>query len=105
MSQKTRIGCGGRADGTRRNIRIGNRRTSVKLEPEMWDALAEICDWTKKDLNQICTEVHHAGSVNIPNDPGGSGNFTSELRVFIVTYYRAALRRSGFEGIQTAKVV
>jgi predicted DNA-binding ribbon-helix-helix protein len=77
--------------GTRRNIRIGRRRTSVKLEPAMWDALIDITVRTNKSINQICTEVHNAGAG--PNRAETAGaNFTSELRVFILDYYRAIAR-------------
>ncbi|MDP6688663.1 MAG: ribbon-helix-helix domain-containing protein [Alphaproteobacteria bacterium] len=89
MSQEARHGFGGGASGARRNIRIGDRRTSIKLEPEMWDALAEICARTEKNLNQICTEVHGANNANEPDEDSGSANFTSELRVFILDFYRA----------------
>ena len=98
MSREARNGYGEGTGGTHRNIRIGDRRTSIKLEPEMWDALAEICDRTEKDLNQICTEVHGASNANTasnsnePDEPPGSANFTSELRVFILDFYRARAR-------------
>ncbi|MBT3373767.1 MAG: ribbon-helix-helix domain-containing protein [Rhodospirillaceae bacterium] len=98
MSQEARNGYGEGIGGTRRNIRIADRRTSIKLEPEMWDALAEICARTEKNLNQICTEVHsaryasQASNANEPDDEPGSANFTSELRVFILDFYRAIAR-------------
>ncbi len=97
MSQDSRIGYGDREGRTRRNIRIGKRRTSIRLEPEMWDALAEICARMEKNLNEICTEVHTASGVNDPDDLSGSANFTSELRVFILDFYRAAARHGGSE--------
>ncbi|MFP6746329.1 MAG: ribbon-helix-helix domain-containing protein [Alphaproteobacteria bacterium] len=92
MSQETCIGFGHPAGGSRRNIRIGRRRTSIKLEPEMWDALIEICVRTKKNINQICTEVYRASYGGDANDIAGGANFTSELRVFILGYYRAIAR-------------
>ena len=97
MSQNPPYGYGDREGGTRRNIRIGKRRTSIKLEPEMWDALAEICTRTKKNLNEICTEVHGASGVSDPAVVPGCANFTSELRVFILDFYRAAARQGGLE--------
>jgi predicted DNA-binding ribbon-helix-helix protein len=106
MFQPTRNGFSDeadRADRTRRNVRIGRRRTSIKLEPEMWDALGEICARTGKSINQICTEVHASGGVenaDNPNEIAGGGNFTSELRVFILDFFRAAARQSGQEHTQ-----
>jgi predicted DNA-binding ribbon-helix-helix protein len=92
MPQHSCNGYDHQVNGTRRNIRIGKRRTSVKLEPEMWDALIEICVRTKKNINQICTEVHNANNGKPTDDDVSGANFTSELRVFILGYYRAIAR-------------
>ncbi len=96
MSQAAGKGYGKTDIRTRRNVRIDNRRTSVKLEPEMWDALVEISVRTKKNLNEICTEVYRAshGSVMEAEDRDltQSANFTSDLRVFILDYFRASAR-------------
>lgn len=63
-----------------RNVWIGKRRTSIRLEPEMWDALEEISAGTGRDINEICTEVREA----TPADQ----TLTSALRVFILGYFR-----------------
>lgn len=63
-----------------RNIRLGAKRTSVRLENEMWAALDEIGEYTGLHLNDICTKIYE--------QRGQSRNFTSDLRVFIVRYYR-----------------
>ena len=67
------------SDPILRNVRIGGRRTSIKLEASMWEALHEICERTGKSVDELCTEVH--------GQPGSS-NFTSRLRVFILSYFR-----------------
>ncbi|MBT7284196.1 MAG: ribbon-helix-helix domain-containing protein [Rhodospirillaceae bacterium] len=103
MFRPTRSGYAEQVDRMRRNIRIGSRRTSIKLEPEMWEALGEICALTEKSLNQICTEVYAANNVDNPDHPddiAGCGNFTSELRVFILDFFRAAARQGGLEHMQ-----
>ena len=92
MSQESRNGFSQQHTGTRRNIRIGKRRTSVKLEPEMWEALIEIGFQTKKTINQICTEVHKASFGADQDEAANGANFTSDLRVFILDYYRAIAR-------------
>lgn len=63
-----------------RNVRISGRRTSIKLEADMWEALFEICENSGRNLHDICTEVHQRR---------GSSNFTSAMRLFILDYYRA----------------
>lgn len=62
-----------------RNIRIHDRRTSVRLEPQLWRALELIAEREGSDLNAICSKV-----ADIPRDDGG---FTSALRVFIISYF------------------
>ncbi len=77
-----------------RNIRIAGRRTSIKLEEHMWDALAEICQRTGKTVHQVCTEIH---------DNGEHSNFTSRVRVFILGYFRGAERRARNQGARSRK--
>ncbi len=62
-----------------RNVRIAGRRTSVRLEREIWEALVDICQRESATLNQICTHV----AASRPD-----GGFTSNLRVFIMGYFR-----------------
>ena len=64
-----------------RNLRIGSRRTSVRLEGAMWEALLEIARREGTTINQIGTwvDAHRAET-----------GFTSSLRVFILNYFRFA---------------
>ena len=64
-----------------RNVRIDGHRTSVRLEPDMWEALREICGREEVSIGEICSEVNRS------RDTAG---FTSSVRVFILNYYRAA---------------
>ena len=66
-----------------RNIRVDGHRTSVRLEPDMWEALREICGREGVSIGQICSEVNRGHA---------AAGFTSSLRVFILNYYRAAGR-------------
>ena len=64
-----------------RNINAGRGRTSMRLEPELWEALEEICDrerMTMRDLVRGIERSEHA-----------SGR-TSAVRVHIINYFRAA---------------
>lgn len=69
-----------------RNVTIAGRRTSMKLEPDMWDALDEICRREQVTLHEACTLVaeHHRGN-----------NLTAAMRVFILGYFRAAATEQG----------
>ena len=67
-----------------RNVRVDGRRTSIKLEAGMWEALHEICERLGRNLNEVCTEVHRRG---------GASSFTSSMRLFILEFYRESGRR------------
>lgn len=65
-----------------RNITINGRRTSVRLEPEMWDALRQISHEEGLTIHQLCSIIH--GNKN------SDASFTATLRVFLMAYYRYA---------------
>lgn len=69
-----------------RNVTIGGRRTSMKLEPGMWDALDEICCREGTAIHDICTRVakQHKGC-----------NLTAATRAFVLAYFRAAATEEG----------
>ncbi len=41
----------------KRNIVVGSRRTTVRLEPTIWDALCEICKREDTRLNDLCSRI------------------------------------------------
>ena len=62
-----------------RNVVAVRGRTSMRLEPELWDALAEICRREKLALGELIRRIEDRGH------PGGR---TSAVRVYIVQYFR-----------------
>jgi len=71
-----------------RNVTAGRGRTSMRLEPELWDALAEICVRERRDMNRLVRWIEAAGH---------SGGRTSAVRVFVLQYFRAAANEAGHE--------
>lgn len=69
-----------------RNVVAGRGRTSMRLEPELWDALLEICEREAQDMSALVRRVEEAGH---------SGGRTSAVRVYILDYYRAAATEAG----------
>jgi len=65
------------------NIVLDGRRTSVRLEPQMWDALNEITRREGRTVHDICSEVD-ADRVQ--------STFSASLRVYILTYFRSAAK-------------
>jgi predicted DNA-binding ribbon-helix-helix protein len=62
-----------------RNIVVAGRRTSMRLEPDMWRALADIAEREERSLHELCTMVHRLRR---------RSSLTSAVRVFILSYYR-----------------
>jgi len=67
-----------------KNVRIHDRRTSVRLEPEMWVALNEIAVMEGCTVHDICGAVDDLKSAE--------ASFTAALRVFVMEYYRALVK-------------
>lgn len=70
-----------------RNITVGGHRTSARLEPDMWDALSEICRRERMDKHTLCTLISRR------KHPETS--LTAAIRVFIMAYFRAAATEEG----------
>ena len=69
-----------------RNVRGDEGRTSMRLEPELWDALEEMC---RRERMAIRDMVRRIGA---KAPPGGR---TSAVRVELLDYFRAAATEEG----------
>ncbi len=69
-----------------RNVVAERGRTSMRLEPELWDALLEICEREEQDMSTLVRRVESAGH---------SGGRTSAVRVFLMSYFHAATTELG----------
>lgn len=69
-----------------RNVTSTNGRTSMRLEPELWAALEEICH------REMMTLADLVKSIEQRTHPGGR---TSAVRVFVLTYFRKAGNEDG----------
>lgn len=65
-----------------RNVTVNGRRTTIRLEPEMWDALIEIARRENYTQTQLCSRI-------AAGQPAGL-SFTASVRMFILTYFRTA---------------
>ena len=73
-----------------RNVTIGRRRTSLRLEPAMWDALEEICRREEMSQHELCAVV---------DERRRASSLAAAIRVFIVNYFRAAATEEGHASI------
>ena len=70
-----------------RNVSVRGRRTSIRLEPKMWDSMTEIC------RREFCTPHDVCSYVAGLKPPHGS--LTSALRVFILDYFHISATEDG----------
>lgn len=65
-----------------KNITIRGHRTSVRLEPEMWDALKDIAQREGTTIHAICSLI----SLRKMSET----SLTAAIRVFLMLYFRAS---------------
>jgi predicted DNA-binding ribbon-helix-helix protein len=68
------------------NVRVRGRRTSVRLEPALWDALREISRRESKTMHALVTEIA---------DQRIQSTLTASIRVFLMSYFKAAATEDG----------
>ena len=69
-----------------RNIIASRGRSSMRLEPEIWEALQEICRREQVMLGDLVQQVE---------GKAGEGGRTSAMRVFVFEYFRCAATEEG----------
>ena len=69
-----------------RNVTIRGRRTSLRLEQQVWDSLDEICQRERLNLHLLCTHVESLRN---------SSSRTSAVRTFALIYFREAANEQG----------
>ncbi len=70
-----------------RNITVLGKRTSVRLEPEMWRALKDIARRESCTIHDLCSLIALRKNVHT--------SLTAAIRVFLMLYYRAAATEEG----------
>jgi predicted DNA-binding ribbon-helix-helix protein len=70
-----------------RNITVNGKRTSIRLEGQMWTALKEIADREHCTIHDICSIIAQQKSSNI--------TLTAAMRIFIMLYYKVAATEEG----------
>lgn len=70
-----------------RNITVNSRRTSVRLEPEMWSSLYDIAKRESCSIHDICTLISMRKNEKT--------SLTAAIRVFLMLYFRASSTEEG----------
>ncbi|MEJ1977394.1 MAG: ribbon-helix-helix domain-containing protein [Acetobacteraceae bacterium] len=71
-----------------RNIMAAQGRSSMRLEPELWDALTEICRRERVPMGDLVRRAERTL---------GAGGRTSAVRVYAFAYFRAAATEEGHQ--------
>ncbi len=69
-----------------RNVTVAGHRTSVRLEPEMWRAVGDVCGRERQSIHEICTAIDAQREAS---------TLTAALRVFVMEYFRSATTEDG----------
>lgn len=72
-----------------RNITVLGKRTSVRLEPEMWRELKSISEREDCSIHDLCSLISLRKSKRT--------SLTAAIRVFLMLYFRAASTEEGHE--------
>ncbi|MFL7903585.1 ribbon-helix-helix domain-containing protein [Azospirillum argentinense] len=74
-----------------KNVFVNGRRTSMRLEPSMWESLNDIGLREGMRVSQVVSLVER----KVIALTGGCSNLTSSVRTFVADYYRAAATEEG----------
>lgn len=69
------------------NVIVHGHRTSIRVEPEVWESMREICRREYCTPHDVCSYVEERKPLN--------GSLTSSLRVFILDYFRTSATEEG----------
>ena len=69
-----------------RNVWVGRRRTSLRLEADMWQALEEVGGDSGLPIHELCTRI---------DDARRESSLTAAVRVFLLRYYKLARQQGG----------
>ena len=69
-----------------RNVVVSGHRTSVRLEPAMWDALHDIARHLGASIHGVVSDI---------DDRRTASSLTAAIRVYIVDFYRAVALLGG----------
>ncbi len=70
-----------------RNVTVLGKRTSIRLESQMWTAIKEIADREHCTVHELCSLIA------MRRKPGLS--LTASIRIFLMLYFKAACTEDG----------
>lgn len=77
------------------NVVVAGRRTSVRLEPVMWEALQDIARRQERTVHDVVTQIDGERTAS---------SLTAAIRVYIVGFYRSAAAVETTRPAQTTRL-
>ena len=69
----------------KRNVFIGERRTSVTLEPQVWNILRDTAQGLGCTIHELCTFIY--------DRKGADSSLSSAIRVFLISYLNIKVKQ------------
>lgn len=76
-----------RASLVGRNIVVNGRRTSMRIESVLWDAMTMVCNREELTVSELCSRIEKIKGQDI--------NLTAAVRTFLVAYFRCLATEQG----------
>jgi len=70
----------------KRNVQIGDRRTSVTLEPQVWRILHDVAEKQNCSIHDLCTFINDRKNAD--------SSLSSAIRVFLMSYLHIQYRKN-----------
>lgn len=70
-----------------RNVTVMGKRTSIRLENQMWSSLREIADREHCSIHELCSLI--------ASRKKGDLSLTASIRIFLMLYFKAAATEEG----------
>ena len=67
-----------------RSIKVGTRRTSIRMEREFWDALDKIRQWRGLTMQQVLDQA---------TDGDNDANRTASIKTWILAFYKDQINK------------
>jgi len=71
----------------KRNIHVGDKKTSVTLEPLVWELLHNIADEQKSTVHELCTFINDRKNKD--------ASLASAMRIFVMAYMNVQVKANG----------
>jgi predicted DNA-binding ribbon-helix-helix protein len=79
------------------NIGISGRRTTVRLEDEMWESLKDVAEREGCSVSALASRIYRQKK--------SDDNFSSAIRIFLMLYYRDAATEAGHAEAGHARIL